>query len=71
MGVVRSFNPQEGWGVIDAPELPGGCFVHFSNIVGPGYRTLDAGETVHLTFERPGFKQDGCDYRALEVWRNR
>jgi CspA family cold shock protein len=36
-GVVRSFDGAEGWGVIDAPELPGGCFVHFSNIVGSGY----------------------------------
>jgi hypothetical protein len=24
-GVVRSFSADEGWGVIDAPEVPGGC----------------------------------------------
>ncbi len=33
-GVVRWFNADEGWGVIDAPEVPGGCFVHFSFIDG-------------------------------------
>jgi hypothetical protein len=23
---------------------------------------------VRFTFERPGFLQDGCPYRALAVW---
>jgi CspA family cold shock protein len=67
-GVVRSFDPDEGWGVIDAPEVPGGCFVHFSNIEMNGYRALTAGQRVRFTFERPGFPQDGCPYRALVVW---
>lgn len=68
-GVVRSYDDEEGWGVIDSAETPGGCFVHFSNIVGVGYRSLRAGERVTLTFDRPGFKQDGYDFRALQVWR--
>jgi cold shock protein len=67
-GVVRWFNADEGWGVIDAPEAPGGCFVHFSNIQMTGYRQLSAGQDVQFTFERPGFLQDGCPYRALAVW---
>jgi CspA family cold shock protein len=67
-GIVRSFDRAEGWGVIDAPELPGGCLVHFSRIVGSGYRDLNEGELVVLTFERPGFNQDGYDYTALQVW---
>jgi cold shock protein len=58
----------EGWGVIDAPEVPGGCFVHFSSIEMPGYRQLHAGQHVRFTFERPGFLQDDCPYRANAVW---
>ena len=68
-GVVRNWDGEEGWGVIDATETPGGCFVHFSAIVGVGYRTLRAGERVTLTFACPGFKQDGYDYVARQVWR--
>jgi CspA family cold shock protein len=67
-GVVEWFDADEGWGVIDAPEVPDGCFVHFSNIQMPGYRQLHANQHVRFTFERPGFLQDGCPYRALAVW---
>lgn len=67
VGVVRSFDPDAGWGIIDAPEVPGGCFVHFSNIEMNGYRALTAGQRVRFTYERPGFLQDGCPYRALVV----
>jgi cold shock protein len=65
-GVVKWFDADEGWGVIDAPEVPGGCFVHFSSIEMAGYRQLHAGQQVRFTFEQPG--QDGCPYRALAVW---
>ena len=44
------------------------CFVHFANIEMPGYRQLHAGQQVRFTFERPGFLQDGCPYRARAVW---
>jgi cold shock protein len=69
-GVVRVFYADEGWGVIDAPEVPGGCFVHFSNIEMDGYRELANGQRVRFTYERPGpgFLQDGCPYRSLRVW---
>lgn len=67
-GTVRWFDCEEGWGVIDAPEVPGGCFVLFSSIVGAGDRSLDDDQKVMFTFEEPDFKQDGYDFRALEVW---
>jgi CspA family cold shock protein len=67
-GVVEWFDADQGWGVVGAPEVPGGCFVHFANIDIPGYRELHAGQHVMFTFERPGFLQDGCPYRALTVW---
>jgi CspA family cold shock protein len=67
-GVVRSFDPAEGWGVIDGPDVPGGCFVWHASIQMPGYRTLTAGQRVTFSFEGPlSFLQDGCPYRALEV----
>ena len=67
-GVVRRFDADEGWGVIVAPEVPGDCFVHFSNIESSGYRELRAGQRVRFTYEEPGFLQDGCRFRALQVW---
>jgi CspA family cold shock protein len=67
-GSVRWFDGEEGWGIIDSPEVPGGCFVHFSNIVGVGYRNLEDGEEVAFTFKDAEFKQDGCDFLALQVW---
>ena len=47
-GVVKWFNPEKGFGFI---EREGGddVFVHFSDIVSDGYRTLDEGDAV--TFE--------------------
>lgn len=67
-GVVTSFDADEGWGVIEAPEVPGGCFVHFSSIQMTGYRELEAGQRVRFTFEQLGFLQDGYAYRAQAVW---
>lgn len=67
-GQVRWFSADEGWGIIDAPSVPGGCFVGFFNIQMPGFRELRPGQRVQFTFEQPGFPQDGCPYRALTVW---
>jgi CspA family cold shock protein len=67
-GIVTWFDADQGWGVIAAPEVPGGCFVHFSAIEAPGYRELRAGQQVRFTYEDPGYLQDGCRFRALQVW---
>jgi cold shock protein len=64
---VREWYEEEGWGVLDSAETPGGCFAHFSDIELDGYRTLENGQTVWIEWERPGFKQDGYDYRATTV----
>lgn len=70
-GVVREFDDEHGVGVLDSPETPGGCWVHFTMIQRPpGLRlTLEAGRSVTFTFEEmpmpPG--QDGYAYRAIEV----
>ena len=61
-GVVRVWYNEEGWGVIDSPSTPGGCWTHYSVIEAEGYRALPAGAKVQLRWETPG--QDGYDYRA-------
>ncbi|MEU1122819.1 cold shock domain-containing protein [Streptomyces sp. NPDC005899] len=64
---VREWSDEEGWGVLDSPETRGGCFGHYAEIQAPGFRTLSPGQLVDLTWEAPGFKQDGYDYRAVSI----
>jgi CspA family cold shock protein len=63
---VRVWHHEEGWGVIDCPEAPGGCWAHYSAVLIAGYKTLSAGQSVELLLEPPG--QDGYAFRAVEVW---
>jgi cold shock protein len=51
-GTVREWSADEGFGVIDSADTPGGCWAHFSMIVMDGYRSLTAGQRVSFTFER-------------------
>lgn len=44
IATVREWNDEEGWGVLDSAETPGGCFGHYSGIQGTGFRTLSAGQ---------------------------
>ena len=46
-GTVKFFNSEKGYGFI---AVDGGqdVFVHFSNITGTGYRTLEAGQQVEF-----------------------
>ena len=69
--MVEWFDAEEGWGVISAREVPGGCFMHFPDIRMAGYRNPAPGERVKFTFEKPPGLQDGYAYRALDVWRSR
>jgi len=65
---VRIWNAEDGWGVIDSSDTPGGCWVHYSSLLvpGPGYRELVAGQAVELDYEAA--RQDGYDFRAVELW---
>ena len=65
-GTVREFHADEGWGVIDAPGVPGGCWVHFSALAMEGFRSLEAGQTV--TFVAAPAQQDGYAFAATKVW---
>ena len=64
--VVREWRDEEGWGVVDSPQTPGGCWVHFSAIATAGYRTAHAGQDVQLEWEPAD--QDGFAYRAVRLW---
>lgn len=66
VGMVREWSADEGFGVIDSAETPGGCWAHFSAIVMDGYRSLETGQRVSFTFEPAS--QDGYSYRAITVW---
>jgi len=47
-GVVATFLPRKGYGFVTGPEGEQ-LFVHFSDIRGKGFRTLEAGEEVEYT----------------------
>jgi cold shock protein len=63
--VVREWHSEEGWGVLDSPETPGGCWTHFGCIQMEGYHELRQGQRVALVWEKPG--QDGYPFRAVRV----
>ncbi len=46
-GTVKWFNGEKGFGFIEQAEGPD-VFVHFSEIQGTGYKTLDEGQAVEF-----------------------
>jgi CspA family cold shock protein len=55
-GTVKFFNGEKGYGFISR-EGGKDVFVHYSNIVGQGYRTLEADQKVEFEVQ-PGRKGD-------------
>ena len=64
-GTVRTWSDEQGWGVVDSHQTPGGCWVAASAVVSPGPATLVPGTGVELTWVDAD--QDGYLYRALSV----
>ena len=73
---VREWREDLGWGVLDSPETPGGCWTHYAVIetrrVASShegevyeYKLLSEGDVVDLEWEAPG--QGGFGYRATAV----
>ncbi|MEN8188479.1 MAG: cold shock domain-containing protein [Thermodesulfobacteriota bacterium] len=48
-GTVKWFNTNKGYGFLERPGEESDVFVHYSSILGGGYRKLDEGETVEFT----------------------
>ncbi len=65
-GVIREWHRDDGWGVIESRDTPGGCWAHYSQAAVDGYRSFVAGQAVWLESEAPG--QDGFDFRAVRFW---
>jgi CspA family cold shock protein len=55
-GKVKFFNVEKGFGFI-ARDGEDDIFVHYSNIAGDGYKSLDEGQTVEFDVA-PGRKGD-------------
>ena len=47
-GTVKWFNDQKGFGFITPEDGSKDCFVHFSAIVGTGFRSLSEGDRVEF-----------------------
>ncbi len=45
-GRVKWFDSRKGYGFIEAEDGSGDVFVHFSDILGEGYKSLDEGDRV-------------------------
>ena len=65
-GVVREWHREDGWGVIDSPSTPGGCWVVYSHIDMPPPAELHVGQQVEFSFEQVT-SQDGYQWRAIAV----
>lgn len=81
IGVVTTWNGEEGWGVIDSADTPGGCWTFYSALhpdevinarpgdsfsIGGGISALVVGEQVDFEWE-PVIDQDGYKFRAIKV----
>ena len=47
-GRVKWFDSKKGYGFIELEDGSGDVFVHFSDIEGEGYKTLEEGEQVEF-----------------------
>lgn len=65
-GTVRFWRNEDGWGVIDSVQTPGGCWAHISAVAVEGYKSLESGQAVLLEWEAA--QQDGYAYRAVSTW---
>ncbi len=47
-GTVKFFNSEKGFGFITPADGEKDVFVHYSNLVGDGYKTLEEGQQVEF-----------------------
>ena len=64
-GTVKWFNAEKGYGFISNDDGGEDVFVHFSAIMGDGFKTLDEGQKV--TFETEPDPKNRSKLRAVNV----
>lgn len=64
-GTVKWFNEGKGFGFISNDDGSGDVFVHFSSIMGNGFKTLAEGQKV--TFDTEADPKDPRKLRAVNV----
>lgn len=63
-GTVKWFNAEKGYGFI-AREGGSDVFVHYKNIVGSGYRTLEEGQSVEFELVNTDKGEAAQDVRVV------
>ena len=63
-GTVKFFNSEKGYGFITR-EQGEDVFVHFSNIAGDGFKTLNEGQRVEFDVARGKKGDEAQNVRAL------
>ncbi|WP_338886646.1 hypothetical protein [Rhodococcus sovatensis] len=79
-GVVAVWHFEDGWGVVESADTPGGCWVHLSMLWAITLPPARENEIIHVTgsgatvivgeivdFEWEQVRQDGFDYRGISV----
>ena len=51
-GKVRWFDASKGYGFLERPDGESDVFVHYSAIVGDGFRSLEEGEAVEFSIAK-------------------
>ena len=64
-GTVKWFNESKGFGFISNDNGSGDVFVHFSAILGDGFRNLMEGQ--HVTFDTEVDPKESRKLRAVNV----
>ena len=64
-GTVKWFNAEKGFGFIAPDDKSADVFVHFSAIVGDGFKTLSEGQRVSFDVEKD--PKDPRKFRAINV----